>query len=116
MMNKRHSLFLFGILLLAAGCAEVNYIGQSYEPTTEVEIFFDEKLIEYEYTIIGQAIGTGSWGASNKKIQDKLIQTAKRKGADAIIITGLGKDNISTGDGTSTEETQINATFIRYDE
>jgi len=114
-MTKRTSLLFFGFFILLAGCAEVNYIGQSYEPTTEVELFFDDKLIEQEYTIIGQAIGTGSWGVSNSKIQDKLIQTAKRKGADAIIITGLGKDNISTGEGTSTEETQINATFIRYD-
>ena len=115
-MTKRNSLYLFGLLFIFASCAEVNYVGQAYTPTTEVDVFFDEKLIEREYTIIGQAIGTGSWGISNEKIQDKLIETAKKKGADAIIITGLGKDNISTGDGTSTEETQINATFIRYDE
>ena len=115
-MKKRQSLLLFGILLFSANCAEVNYIGQTYEPTDEVQIFFDEKLIEYEYTIIGQAIGTGSWFVSNGKIQDKLVQTARRKGADAIIITGLGKDNISTGDGSSIEERQINATFIRYDD
>ncbi len=114
-MTKRNSLLLFGVLIFLASCAEVNYIGNTYQPTTEVEIFFDEKLIEGEYTIIGHAIGTGSWGISNEKIQDKLIQTARRKGANAIIITGIGKDSINTGEHTSTDETQINAIFIRYD-
>jgi hypothetical protein len=115
-MTKRTLFIIFGLFIFFSSCAEVNYIGQTYEPTTEVEIFFDEKLIEYEYTIIGHAIGSGAWGISNEKIQDKLIQTARKKGAHAIIITGVGKDNISTGDNTSTDETQINATFIRYDE
>lgn len=115
-MTKRTSTLLFGLFIVFASCAEVNYIGESYQPTTEIEIFFDEKNIEYEYTIIGHAIGTGAWGVSNEKIQDKLIQTARRKGAHAIIITGVGKDTISTGEHTTTDETQINAVFIRYDE
>ena len=105
----KKSILALGVLVLTLACAQVNYVGQTYEPTKEVEIFFDDKLIEKEYTIIGQAIGTGSFGASNSKIQRKLIQEAKKRGADAILITGLGKDNISTGDGTSMEETQINA-------
>ncbi len=115
-MKKRSSFLLFGLLIIISSCAEVNYVGQSYQPTEEVEIFFDEKLIEREYTIIGHAIGSGAWGVSNSKIQDKLIQTARKKGAHAIIITGLGKDTISTGEHTTTDETQINAQFIRYDE
>ncbi len=112
---KTSSLFLFGILLIA-NCAEVNYIGKTFEPTQEIDVFFDDKLVDREYTIIGHAIGSAAWGLSNEKIQAKLIETAQRKGAHAIIITGIGKDTIVTGEGTSTDETQINAIFIRYDD
>lgn len=112
-MTKKTSLILIGLFVLLSNCAEVNYIGQTYQPTDEVEIFFDEKLIKYEYTIIGQALGTGY---DNDKIQEELIKTARFRGAHAIIITGIGEDSSNNGDGASIDKTQINATFIRYDE
>ena len=42
-----------------------------------------------------------------------MIEEAKRKGADAILITGIGKvplgDDLFEGD-----ENQINASFLKY--
>lgn len=113
-MNIRKALFLPFILLTA--CAQVNYIGHSYEPTKEIQIYYDEYAIEESFTIIGHAVGTGTFGASNDKIREKLIKTAKHHGADAILITGLGKSNIPLGDdGGSTEETQVMASFVKFD-
>ena len=112
-MNR---LLLFGLFLTMLGCAEVRYVGQTHPATTEVEIFFDEKNIEREYTTIGQAIGTGGLGANTEKIQKKLIEEAKKRGADAILITSVGKDSISLGESGSADETQINASFIKYDD
>ena len=115
MNTKNTTRFLF-VIIFIVHCAEVNYIGKTYQPTQEIDVYFDEKLVDREYTIIGHAIGSAAWGISNEKIQAKLIKTAQRKGAHAIIITGIGKDNITTGEGSSTDETQINTIFIRYDE
>ncbi|MBO6795485.1 MAG: DUF1471 domain-containing protein [Balneolaceae bacterium] len=110
---KSRLLFLFALFVFAS-CAEVNYIGQSYEPTTEVEIFYDEKAIEFDYTIIGQAIGSSSWFNSIEDIQDEMIKTAKRKGADGIIITGIDTERYNDGDSSS-KETQVKAVFFKYD-
>jgi len=110
---KLSSLFIF-VLVLTIGCASVNYVGKSFDPTTNVDIYFSKEEINKEYTVIGHAIGSGTFGASNDKIQNKLIEEAKLKGADAILITGLGKSHVPIGDNSSTEENQINASFLKY--
>jgi len=100
---------------LAIGCASVNYVGKSFDPTTDVDIYFSEKEIEKEYTVMGRAIGSGAL-VSDEKIEEKLIEEARSKGADAILITGLGKSHIPIrGEGGSVEENQINASFIKYE-
>jgi hypothetical protein len=99
--------------VFAMGCASVNYIGNSFDPTTTVDVYFSEDEIKKEYTVMGHALGTGSL-VSIDKIRIKLIEEAKGKGADAILITGLGKSHVPVGDDTSMEEDQINASFLKY--
>ena len=100
------------VILFAVGCASVNYIGESFEPTTTVDLYFSKESIEKEYTVIGHAIGSTVFG-SNDTIQKKLIEEAKRKGADGVLITGIGKAHAPIGD-SSVEEDQINASFLKY--
>ena len=109
---KLSSVFIL-VTLLAVGCASVNYVGKSFDPTTSVDVYFSKEEIKKEYTVIGQAIGSGVW-ASNDKIEKKLIEEAKRKGADAILITGLGKSHVPIGESGSADENQINASFLKY--
>jgi len=101
------------VTFLVLGCASVNYIGNSFDPTTSIDMYFSEDEIMQEYTVIGHAIGSGVW-ASNDVIQVKLIEEAKLKGADAILITGLGRSNVPTGPNSSAPENQINASFLKY--
>lgn len=107
-------LLLLGLVLGALACAEVRYVGETHSPTTNIDIFYDENSIEREFTTIGHAIGTGGFGLSTDKIQKKLIEEAKKRGADAILIKGVGKDSVPFGDDSSTDETQINASFLKY--
>ncbi|MFC1512200.1 hypothetical protein ACFL5H_03285 [Candidatus Latescibacterota bacterium] len=102
------------VILLAIGCASVNYIGKYSDQTTSVDVYYSMEEIEKEYIVLGHAIGSGILGASNEKIQNKLIEEAKLKGADAIVITGIGITHVPFGEGSSTEENQINASFIEY--
>jgi hypothetical protein len=79
--------------LLLAGCATVDYVGQSYEPTTQVEIFYDQADIEREYTVMGRAIAKGDDLVSSDKIQNALMNkgTRERCGCDChrVIRPGL---------------------------
>ena len=112
--NFKSSTAFILVTLLAIGCARVNYVGKSFDPTSSVDMYFSKEEIKKEYTVIGHAIGSGTFGASNDKIQKKLIEEAKRKGADAILITGLGRSHIPVGKEGSTEENQIKASFLKY--
>ena len=110
---KLSSAFILLGTLLTIGCASVNYVGKSFDPTTNVDLYFSKEEIKNEYTIIGHAIGSGKSFVSNDKILKKLIEEARSKGADAVLITGVGKSNVPTGDG-SVDEKQINASFLKY--
>lgn len=95
------------------GCASVKYVGKSSNPTTNVDVYYSEKDIEKEYEVMGHAVGRGGPFVSDDDIYKKLIEEAKFKGADAIIITGIDVEHISAADVDS-EESQIEATFIKY--
>ena len=104
------------VTFLLFGCAGVNYIGRSFDPTTNIDMYFSEDEIMQEYTVIGHAIGYSYSTRDSKdsdRIQAKLIETAKLKGADAIMIIGISKDNFFGGISSSAES-QINASFLKY--
>ncbi len=105
--------YIILVTLMAAGCASVNYVGKSFDPTTSVAVYFDESEIDREYVVMGQAIGSGVW-RSYDTVQEKLIEEAKRKGADAILVTGIGRSHVPIGESGQANENQINAAFIKY--
>ena len=109
--SKLSSALIF-VTLLAVGCVSVDYVGRSFGPTTSVDVYFSAEEITKEYTVIGHAIGSSQF-VPNDKIQEKLIEKAKLEGADAILITGIGKSNVHIGE-TSVDESQINASFLIY--
>jgi RecA-family ATPase len=113
------------LLVLLAGCATVDYVGQSYESTTQVDIFYDEADIDRDYTVMGRAIAKGDDMVSSDKIQQELMKKAREKGADAIVIESFdrvysGEHTEHSEDGTTTntsvkEDRELSAIFIKYD-
>lgn len=86
----KNLLLSFSILLFTSGCYHtVQYIGQSYPPTSNVEIFFSPVDVGKHYRIIGKVIGQAT---NLKKSQRRYLEAAKEKGADAIIIYVPGSE------------------------
>jgi hypothetical protein len=116
-MTMRNS-FIKMIIILSLSifiiqCAQVNYVGKTYTPTTDIDVYYSEHEIEKEYTSIGQAMGSGGFLVSNEKIQEKLVAKARAVGADAVIIKEVEKTKVVVNDSTE-EERHIKATFIKY--
>jgi hypothetical protein len=136
----RFALPLFAIVLLA-GCAHVDYVGESYAPTSSVDVFYSENNIPRDYKIIGEVVATGDALVSTSKMQEKIRQEAQKPGADAVVLTSLEKytagehstwnqqeteskdkkgriHNNTTGSSSTTteEKKKIRAIFIRYQE
>jgi hypothetical protein len=111
--NLKSIIILLLLVILAVGCAHVNYVGKTFVPgTEEVDVYFSKEEIKKDYTIIGHAIGSGKL-VSNNKIREKLIDKAKENGADAILITEVDRTHVPAKDGSITEK-QIKASFLKY--
>lgn len=96
-------LFWIPVLVLTVSCAHVDYVGKSYPPTTRVDLFFTEEEVTHPYELMGKVIATGGDEVSTEKMQDQIMEKAQKKGADAVVITGL--DRYKTGENTNYSET-----------
>ena len=124
------------LVLFSAACAKIDYIGQSYPPTTHVDLYFSEQDIREDYQVMGHVIAQAHEGISTESLQKKLEAKAREAGADGIVIHGF--DRIQTGETTTyneeikreekerriaaitvtsaEEERQIRAIFIKYEQ
>ena len=87
-MRKFKLFVLVFILSAAAGCStiDISYIGETLKPTKNIEFFFRGQNINRPYDIIGKVIVKAPDTFSGKEIQKKLIETAREKGANAVLI------------------------------
>ncbi len=94
------------------GCARVYYVGDEFAPTETVDFYYGEDAIDKPYDLIGHGLGSGFF-VRTRKIKSKLIEEAKSRGADAVLLQGLGKSKVIIGQ-LNADERQMNAVFLRY--
>jgi len=127
------TIFLFSCYIRIT--PKIDYLGEKYLPTKEVDVFVDENNIEHKYKVIGKGYPRLSpFQRSVEKLQKKVVEKAKKIGADAVLIkdyyipnTGvqanstfltdsLGKGTITTGNTTitSTGSSGFSVFFLKY--
>src|SRR5215831_12684114 len=99
---KIHRFMPAALLMLATSCAHLDYAGQSFPPTQNVDLFYSEANVNREYTVIGELTGTGDQFVSTQKLQDQMVQKAREKGADGVVILGL--EHFQSGENTNYTE------------
>jgi hypothetical protein len=107
-MNKLYPLVL-GFTL--PSCAtSIDYIGNTYAPSRNVDVYVDPAAIKREYTVMGK--GYPSYPPTARQpfanVQKKSIQKAMERGADAILMTDQWID--VTMPGSATAETRKDST------
>lgn len=102
--------FLSSIILFFASCAtRINYLGSSYAPTSDVDVFVTEDAIEKNYDVVGKGYVKLAYytrfNGKAEKIQRLVVDKAKEKGVDAVLIkeyyvpnTGTSINTISRSD------------------
>ena len=126
---KTTTLFLIFTSLLCSCSPTLNYLGNSYAPTQNIEIYFDEHDIKREYTVMGivKNEGSGFEFDDTESIQEAMLKKAKSVGADAILYLGLYKEiersretNTNYNKGSKRETTSsttskiYEAKFLKY--
>ena len=94
---------LMVLIPLLAGCAKIDYVGKEYEPSDHIELFLSYDDVEFDYEIMGHFVVTAYAYVSSEKMQAKLLDKARRKGADAVVVLGL--ERYVSGEKTTFEET-----------
>ena len=92
---KRRWLFWLPLLLAGAGCVDVDYVGQRFEPPPEEEpirIFGErETPPPGEYQTIGRLTLTAPENYTRIDLEDKLLDVARENGGDAVRIVSFEK-------------------------
>lgn len=122
-------LFALASLVVATSCISVDYLGKSYAPTTNVDLFFDQNDITKEYEVMGTINAEMPEWMNMEKLQERLIEKAREKGADAVLVADLekqvtGSTSMTNGNGgpfwgsttsTNTERVSVvTAKLLKY--
>ena len=76
------------VMVLCSGCASIDYVGDSFDPTTHVDVFFSEDDIDVDYRVIGHITAHVSASASVYSGEDlmkklKVIRYKRKTSADS---------------------------------
>ena len=81
-------IFLIAISI-AVGCTTTDYVGKTYSKTDSVEIYFNKDEIKRPYEVMGQIKAEAPEALKFEDMEQKLVEDAMEKGADAILIEEL---------------------------
>lgn len=83
-MTKFYLLFA-SVSLFSACSPTLNYLGNSFQPTQNVDVYVDESSISKDYSIMGKGYVFHYGHTIPESLQKKAITKAKQKGADAVL-------------------------------
>jgi len=91
-------------VVLLAGCASVDYVGKTYAPTSNVDVYMSADDVGRPYEVMGEAraqVDTIPFSKPGQQLQDKLVAEARAKGADGIILGGLQNRTVGSTSNTA---------------
>lgn len=93
---KNNFLLMVITAAIFSSCAlPTSYIGDTFTPTENVDVFYAAKDVKKDYRVIGHISSQAS--ANENDAKQGIINKAKKIGADGVIILGVdftgGKDS-----------------------
>jgi len=96
----KSTLFLVLLAVIATSCSnKIIYYGRTYQPTQTVDIFFRESDITEPNEIMGKVTYEVTAKRSSDKVQEKIVERVKEKGADAILFDEISLTNTGSATG-----------------
>lgn len=112
LIMKKYLLLMIVAFMFSYGCVSpLRYMGKSYAATTNVDIYYSPHDIKKEYEVIGKVSNTGG---NLQKIQNGILNEAKKRGADGIIYSDMQSTTEVVNGNSSSLGRLLNADFIKY--
>ncbi len=94
------SVFLLLTVVAVSSCSnKIIYYGRTYSQTQNVDIYFRENDITEAYEIMGKATYEVTARRNSDKVQAKIVERVKEKGADAILFDEIALTNTGSSSG-----------------
>lgn len=129
----KNTLLLAGAVLLLSSCSvALNYVGKTYAPVAEPELFFSWSDVSRPYETMGYADAQPMNLGTIEKAQAAIEKKARECGADAIVFVDINNPaltlteqvtpnaaggstrTVTTTRNTSLGNSVLKATFIKY--
>lgn len=88
------------LFIFMSGCATTDYVGTTYPPTSNVDVYFRDADVKRDFSVMGTAKTEGTEYLTFEAMEEQLVKDAMAKGADGIIVDGM--DTITVGSTTTT--------------
>jgi len=129
------AIVVLSLIVVLGGCSKssFDYLGKSYPPTTNPEIFFRDQDVPENYEVMGKVMAEVPYSKKLDYVQKKIEAVAREHGADAILLSDVNirktgytsagggassHGKVSVGGGSkktsSTEMKSLEATLLKY--
>jgi hypothetical protein len=95
------------VLLACEGCVSVDYVGKSFPPTSNVDVYLAASDVRRPYEVIGDAraqVEALPFTSPGQQLQEKLLAEARSRGADGIILGQLSSREVRSTSQTTGQE------------
>lgn len=111
--------FVILAILGPPGCVTVDYVGRSYPPTANVDVYMSAADVKRPYETIGQAraeVDAMPFTNNARALQDKLVVEARSRGANGVILGDLDRRTVNQMTQTTGQATKHGKKKIDYTE
>ncbi|SRR4030042_6333448 len=110
---KLMSVFVM-VMFIVMGCSGSRTVSKM-NSKNEVDVFFSKSDIQKEYTVVSQVTGHSSSDFGRHQMEKALIDKAREKGADAVLITVSDLSGMSDQDAFNGISKMLKATYLKYE-
>jgi len=117
-MNARLFLLPGGLflLILLSACTTFDYVGRSYTPTVQVDLYLDPADIDRPYEVMGMANVRDRGFANFERLQERAMSEARKKGADAVLIEFMDEAVVPSYPYPTDVQEILGVKFLKYEE
>ena len=88
------------LMALLSGCVNTDYIGDTYTPTSQVDVYYSIDDVKQSHVIMGKITATAADGWDSNSMVEELKTQAMAKGADGLVVMDVHTEKV--GSYTST--------------
>jgi len=111
--NSGSTITILAILIssfVLTDCTTIKYVGDTYEKTNQLKVFYSFNEIEGKYKVFGHIVNSGSKTYfDTDDLMNELKKEAMNRGADAIVVT-----NIDIEKSDNSESEKLNASLVKF--